>query len=102
MTANDKLDDIEIAGRLHALDGWRLDGAAIRRDFEFPDFARAFAFMSSVAQVAEEMDHHPDWSNVYNRVTIRLNSHDVSGISERDFTLAERIDSALEVSKSTA
>ncbi|MDH5171990.1 MAG: 4a-hydroxytetrahydrobiopterin dehydratase, partial [Gammaproteobacteria bacterium] len=58
----------------------------------FKDFVEAFGFMSRVALLAEAMNHHPEWSNVYNRVDIHLTSHDAGGISERDFTLANRID----------
>jgi 4a-hydroxytetrahydrobiopterin dehydratase len=91
MAPSEKLADAVIQERLATLHGWSLDNGQLLRIFEFPDFVRAFAFMSSVALCAERMNHHPDWSNVYNKVTIRLNSHDVGGISERDFKLATRI-----------
>lgn len=95
MTGKDRLDQSAIDGALGGLNGWTLDDGQLYRKFEFPDFARAFGFMSSVALLAERLNHHPDWSNVYNRVEIRLSSHDVGGISERDFTLATRIDALL-------
>ena len=77
--------------------GWEmLDGRdAIAKSFKFKDFITAWAWMTAVAIVAEKMNHHPEWSNVYNRVEIHLTSHDVEGLSERDFTLAQRINSLL-------
>jgi 4a-hydroxytetrahydrobiopterin dehydratase len=68
------------------------DRDAIVRDFRFPDFARAFGFMAAVAIVAEKQDHHPEWSNVYNRVTILLTTHDAGGLSARDALLAEAVE----------
>ena len=72
---------------------WHLaeDGGAIRRSFTFADFSAAWAFMSRVALLAEKHDHHPDWSNVYNRVTVTLSTHDAGGITKRDVKLAEAI-----------
>jgi 4a-hydroxytetrahydrobiopterin dehydratase len=86
-----KLTDGEIAERLQSLSHWQLHGNAIQREFRFRDFVEAFAFMTSVALIAERMNHHPDWSNIYNRVTIRLSTHDVNGVSEQDFALAAEI-----------
>ncbi|HEX6307608.1 MAG TPA: 4a-hydroxytetrahydrobiopterin dehydratase [Longimicrobiales bacterium] len=91
-TPRDRIAEEEISRRLASLRGWSRDGDAIVRRFEFADFARAFGFMASVAAAAERMNHHPDWSNSYNRVEIRLTSHDAGGISERDLKLAARID----------
>ena len=73
---------------------WRLlpDRDALARDFTFPDFAAAWAFMSRVALLAERMDHHPEWSNTYNRVGIVLTTHDAGGVSERDVAMAKAID----------
>lgn len=65
---------------------------AIRRAFRFADFSAAWGFMSRVALLAERMDHHPEWSNVYNRVEILLTTHDAGGLSEKDVALAEAID----------
>ena len=83
--------------RRDALDGleeWDHDEArdAITRNFVFADFSEAFAFMARVALLAEKMDHHPEWSNVWNRVEILLTTHDAGGLSTRDIVMAEAID----------
>ena len=72
--------------------GWDVVDGALQGELTFGDFAEAFAFMTRVAALAEEQDHHPDWSNSWNRVTIRLTSHDVGAITARDRRLAEAID----------
>jgi 4a-hydroxytetrahydrobiopterin dehydratase len=90
-----KLTDNEIAERLPSLPDWKLHDNALQREFRFRDFAEAFAFMTKVARVAERMNHHPDWSNAYNRVSIRVTTHDVGGVSEKDFELAAEIDKLL-------
>ncbi len=79
------------------LPGWRLlpDRDAIARDFRFKDFSAAWGFMARVALLAERHDHHPEWSNVYNRVSITLTTHDAGGLSERDIALARAIDAVL-------
>jgi 4a-hydroxytetrahydrobiopterin dehydratase len=73
--------------------GWTLaaDGKSISRSFKFGDFSEAFAFMTAVALAAEKMDHHPDWTNVYDRVDVTLSSHDIGGLSARDVKLAKRM-----------
>jgi 4a-hydroxytetrahydrobiopterin dehydratase len=76
---------------------WRLGverGGMLCRDFVFADFAQAFAFMTQVALIAEKRNHHPEWSNVYNRVSITLTTHEVEGLSMRDIELARLIDRA--------
>jgi 4a-hydroxytetrahydrobiopterin dehydratase len=85
-----RLDEPEIARRLAALPGWQLVGGKLHRDFVFRDFVEAFRFMTGVAIEAERLNHHPEWSNVYNRVTIDLVTHDAQGITALDFDLAER------------
>lgn len=92
-----KLNDDERAALLAAHPKWTHDPArdAITRQFKFADFAQAFGFMTSVAILAEKMDHHPEWSNVYNRVDILLTTHDADGLSERDAKLAEAIEALL-------
>jgi 4a-hydroxytetrahydrobiopterin dehydratase len=71
------------------------EGAAIVRSFEFADFVEAFGFMTRIALLAEKADHHPEWSNVYNRVEIALTTHDAGGLSERDVAMARAIDALL-------
>lgn len=79
---------------LQGLQGWIYDAAAlaIERAFKFKDFSEAFGFMSRVALAAEKAGHHPDWSNSYNNVTIRLSTHDAGGVTARDIALAKAID----------
>jgi len=91
-----KLDPAEVRERLAALTQWRFDEArgAIRREFVFADFAMAFAFMTRIALAAEKADHHPEWSNVYNRVDMLLSTHDCHGLSQRDIDLAHIADAA--------
>ena len=74
---------------------WSVGGGKLRRSFRFADFSAAWAFMSRVALLAEKQDHHPDWSNVYNRVEVALSTHDAGGLTERDVTLARAIDAML-------
>ena len=73
---------------------WDVSADRFRRELRFGDFAEAFGFMTEVAVVAEAMNHHPEWSNVYQRVTVELRTHDVDGVSALDITLARRIDVA--------
>ncbi len=93
-----KLTEAEANAALAELSGWSLtrNGAAIRRELTFTDFVGAFGFMTRVAILAEKADHHPEWSNVYNRVTIELTTHDAAngsgGLSQRDMDLARAID----------
>ncbi len=71
---------------------WKVVDGALEKVFQFPDFSCAFAFMTRVALLAEKLDHHPEWFNVYGTLRIRLTSHDVGGLSARDFHLAQRIE----------
>ena len=89
-----KLTEIERAELLPTLFGWEADAArdGIVRRFAFDDFVSAFGFMARVALLAEKADHHPEWSNVYNRVDILLTTHDAGGLSMRDIDLARAID----------
>lgn len=92
------LTETERADALDGLSDWDHDEArdAITRRFVFSDFAQAFAFMTRVALLAEKMDHHPEWSNVWNRVDILLTTHDAGGLSTRDIVMAEAIDALVE------
>jgi 4a-hydroxytetrahydrobiopterin dehydratase len=89
-----RLTDAERAEALADLKGWTYDAAAgaIRRDFEFRDFSEAFGFMARVALAAEKADHHPDWSNSWNKVGIALATHSEGGVTGRDVALARAID----------
>ena len=91
-----RLSDDEIGRRLAALPGWSLERGKLHRQFRFGSFAEAFGFMASVALLAEKLDHHPDWSNVYSTVTIDLHTHDAGGLTAFDFELAQRIHTLLE------
>ena len=90
----EKLSIAEREALMSRAAGWTLapDGHSIRRTFKFADFREAFGFMTQVALAAEKAEHHPDWSNVYNRVEIILSTHDAGGLTMRDFALAQEID----------
>ncbi len=88
-----KLSINQLQEHLQSIDSeWKLEGDFIRREFTFGDFVAAFSFMTGVALLAERAGHHPDWKNVYNRVTISLSTHDAGGLTEKDFKLAKEID----------
>ena len=91
----ERLAPESIEQKLVANPDWSLREGKLDRGFVFDSFIEAFGFMTRVALLAEAMNHHPEWSNVYNRVEIRLVTHDVDGISARDFELAGKIDSLL-------
>lgn len=90
-----KFDSAEVAKRLGGLQNWILaeDGLSISKTFKFKDFNAAWAFMSRSALLAEKMDHHPEWFNVYNRVEVKLNTHDAKGLTDLDFKMATAMDS---------
>lgn len=92
-----RLSEAEVAALLAEFPGWALrgDGLAIERSFKFADFNAAFGFMARVALYADKVDHHPEWSNVYNRVEITLTTHDAGGLSSRDAAMARAIESFL-------
>lgn len=90
-----KLTDTQIQEQLPSIAGWSLENGKLHRELKFDTFIEAFGFMSKVAIHAEKLNHHPEWFNVYNTVKIDLATHDVGGISELDFQLAETINSLL-------
>ena len=91
----ERLLDQARATALADLKGWtEVEGRdAIRKEITFEDFNHAFGFMARVAMMAERMNHHPEWANVYNKVTVTLSTHDIGGLSSKDVTLARFIDS---------
>lgn len=90
--AAQKLTHGEIAEALASLPGFRLEGDRLARTFVFGDFVEAFGFMASVALVAERMNHHPEWKNVWNRVEVELTTHDAGGITALDVELGRVMD----------
>ncbi|MBX3569102.1 MAG: 4a-hydroxytetrahydrobiopterin dehydratase [Rhizobiaceae bacterium] len=91
--ARDKMTPAAIGEAMAGVDGWTLaaDGLSISRTFTFRNFSEAFGFMTRVALAAEKLDHHPDWSNVYRTVEVKLNTHDAGGLTPLDFDLARRM-----------
>lgn len=94
----EQLSEAERADALDGLPEWDHDAGrdAITRSFTFDDFSQAFAFMTQVALLAEKADHHPEWSNVWNRVDILLTTHDAGGLSGRDIDMARAIDTLVD------
>lgn len=87
-----KLTDAEVTRELDTLDGWKLEGDKIFREYKFADFVTAFSFMTGAALAAEKADHHPEWFNVYSTVRVHLTTHDAGGLSAFDFELARKMD----------
>ena len=87
-----KLNDAEVQTLLRKLQGWKVANGKLHREYECKDFVSAFGNMTRVALVAEAMNHHPEWFNVWNKVVIDLTTHSVKGISDYDFVLAEKIE----------
>jgi 4a-hydroxytetrahydrobiopterin dehydratase len=87
-----KLSDMELFNKLGDLSGWSVVDGKLHKDYRFDTFVEAFGFMSRVALIAEKLNHHPEFQNVYNQVGIDLVTHELGGISERDIELASRID----------
>jgi 4a-hydroxytetrahydrobiopterin dehydratase len=86
------LTEAELSAALAQLPDWQLKGGKLHREYQFSDFVAAFGFMSSAALVAQTMDHHPEWFNVYNKVRVDLTTHDAAGISVLDVKLAHAMD----------
>lgn len=90
--AREKLTDSEIQKKLEKLDGWTVENDKLHKEFQFDNFVTAFGFMTQLALIAESMNHHPEWFNVYNRVTIDMSTHDAGGITELDFKFTAHAD----------
>ena len=90
--ANQRLSDQDITACLESLPGWERKGEHIHRRYRFKDFVQAFGWMTSAALQAESLNHHPEWKNVYNSVDVSLSTHDLGGLSELDFRLAEAME----------
>ncbi len=86
-----KLAKAEIEKKLQGLADWHMQGDAIAAEFKFKNFFEAFSFMIQIATEAERMQHHPEWSNVYNLVSIKLSTHEAGGVTDKDFELAAKI-----------
>ncbi|MEM9075403.1 MAG: 4a-hydroxytetrahydrobiopterin dehydratase [Bacteroidota bacterium] len=87
-----KLTPFQIEEQLKNLNGWTYENGSISKTFQFSDFKETFAVMTRIAFEAEKANHHPEWANVYNRLTINLNTHDAGGITQYDFDLAKTIE----------
>jgi 4a-hydroxytetrahydrobiopterin dehydratase len=83
-----KLDESQIASGVAGLPGWSVANGKLHREYKFPDFAYAIGFMVTAAPAIEKMNHHPEWANVYSRVTVDLTTHDSGGITKKDLELA--------------
>ena len=90
-----KLSEQEISAKLAGLTGWSVVNGKLHKEYKFKTFVRAFGFMSGVALIAEGMNHHPEWFNVYGTVIIDLTTHDVGGISNFDFDFAANVEQLL-------
>ena len=87
-----KLGEAEIREALRELPDWRMEGGKLHRVYRFRDFVEAWGFMSAAALLIQQMDHHPEWSNVYHTVTVDLVTHDAGGVSARDLELARKLE----------
>jgi 4a-hydroxytetrahydrobiopterin dehydratase len=95
MARPEKLSDEEIQARIGTLPGWQYESGKLHREIMFADFNEAFGFMTRVALVAEAMNHHPEWFNVWAKLQIDLATHDAGGVTELDFQLAEKMNALL-------
>jgi 4a-hydroxytetrahydrobiopterin dehydratase len=87
-----KLSKPEIASALRGIEGWTLAKGKLHRDYQFADFVHAFGFMATAALIIEKMGHHPEWFNVYNRLSVDLTTHDAGGITKKDVDLARELE----------
>ena len=88
-----RLSPDELQAELKSLDGWSIKNEKLHKEFEFRDFNQAFGFMSRAAMHCEKMNHHPEWFNVYNKLTVDLTTHDAGGITQNDINLAKILNS---------
>ena len=93
MNESKKLSSLEVEERLKSLEGWSLNQGKLYKEYKFKDFVTAFAYMTKVAEIAEQRKHHPEWFNVYDTLRVYLATHDVGGISQQDFDLANQMES---------
>ena len=87
----DRLSDDQIGNALKELEAWTMENGKLNREFKFANFVEAFGFMTSAAIEAEKMDHHPEWFNVYSKVSVQLVTHEAGGVTELDFDLARKM-----------
>lgn len=87
-----KLSDQEISKELNDIEGWRVEDNALLKNFVFEDFKETLAIMMGIGMIAEAMNHHPEWTNVYNKLSIKLTTHDEGGVTEKDIALAKKIE----------
>ncbi len=92
MANRQKLSDMDVQAKLSGMPSWAVANGKLHREYKFKDFVQAFGFMTSAALVAESMNHHPEWFNVYSTVNVDLATHDVGGITELDFALAGKME----------
>lgn len=92
MNKRDLLSEAQIQTALGQLPGWKASKGKLNREYKFEDFVHAFGFMASAAVTAEAMNHHPEWTNVFNKVTVRLSTHDAGGITGMDVELAGKME----------
>ena len=88
-----RLSEEDINEKLQSLSGWSISNGKLRKDFTFETFNQAFGFMTRAAMEIEKMNHHPEWFNVYNRLTVELTTHDAGGITQNDINLAKILNS---------
>jgi len=93
--SHQKLTSEQIDAALAQIPGWTVHEGKLHREFQFADFIEAFGFMTRAALIAQTMDHHPEWFNVYNKLRIDLSSHDAGGITQRDINLARKLNDLL-------
>jgi 4a-hydroxytetrahydrobiopterin dehydratase len=86
------LSETQLAAAVDSLPGWSIVNGKLHREYAFPDFVHAFGFMATAAIAIEAMEHHPEWSNVWNRVVVDLTTHDFGGITAKDILLAEKLE----------